>query len=424
MIWRQYFFAATYWLCLAIAAAELAGCNKPETEVAAKGVDFWTCAMHPSVHSKVPGKCPICGMDLIPVENKKADPTVEEFKTSEFTVPIERQQLIGVAYSEARVRPIRFDLRSVGTIEADKALQFDCVTHLDGYIEQLQVTSPGERVSAGQPLFIIYSSDLRAPEQELINLLKVRASGSVPAASLEQLFDAARRRLRYLNVSSTEISELERTQQPTDRLVFRSPFDGIVSDAPMRVGAVVKSGEKLMTLLDLSHLWLWASFYENEVGLLKEGQAATVSLPAFPEQLFKGNINAISPTIDPASGIAKVRIDIPNPNDQLKPGMHADLIVEVDAGEALTIPFDSVLPTGSRMLVFVQKGVGKLEPRFVQVGRQFADLTDQNRQRYYQVTSGLREGDRVVSNANFLIDAEAQIQGALRDFEEEKMPGR
>src|SRR5262249_50040515 len=195
-----------------------------------------------------------------------------------------------------------------------------------------------------------------------------------------------------------EIAELERTQQPTDRLVFRSPFDGIVSDAPMKVGAAVESGEKLMTLLDLSHLWLWASFYENEVGLLKEGQAATVSLPAFPDHLFKGNISAISPTIDPASGIAKVRIDIPNPDDQLKPGMHADVIVEVDAGEALTIPYDSVLPTGSRMLVFVQKGVGKLEPRLVQVGRQFADFTDQNRQRYYQVTSGLQEGDRVVSH--------------------------
>ena len=190
----------------------------------------------------------------------------------------------------------------------------------------------------------------------------------------------------------------------------------------MKVGTGVKPGDKLMTLLNLSHLWVWASFYENEVGLLKAGQPATITLPAFPDHLFTGNISVISPTIDPANGTVKVRIDIPNPADQLKPGMHADIIVEVDGGEGLTIPYDSVLPTGSRMLVFIDKGAGKFEPRFIQVGRQFAELED--RKRFYQVTSGLKEGDRVVSSANFLIDAEAQIQGALREFGEEKVPGR
>jgi Cu(I)/Ag(I) efflux system membrane fusion protein len=361
-------------------------------------------------------------MDLIPVEKGKRGSFVEEFKTAEFTVPIERQQQMGVACSEARIRPVRFDLRSAGTLEADKAQEFECVAHVDGYVEQLQITSPGEHVKAGQPLLTIYSSDLRAPEQELVNLLKVRANGSVPAASLDLLFDSARRRLKYLNVDPVEISELERTQQPSDRLLFRSPSDGVVSEAPMKVGTAVKSGDKLMTLLDLSHLWVWASFYENEIGLLKVGQPATITLPAFPEYSFTGKISVISPTIDPANGTVKVRIDISNPADQLKPGMHADIIVQVDCGEGLTIPSDSVLPTGSRMLVFIEKEAGRFEPRFIQVGRQFTEPGD--RKRFYQVSSGLQEGDRVVSSANFLIDAEAQIQGALRDFGEAKMPGR
>ena len=419
---RQRLNVAAYWFLIAILAVELGACTKSESPATVAQIDFWTCAMHPAVHSKKPGKCPICGMDLVPVEKGRGESPVEEFKTAEFTVPIERQQQMGVACSEARIRPVRFDVRSAGTVEADKAQQFECVARVDGYVEQLQVTSPGEHVKAGQPLLTIYSSDLRAPEQELVNLLKVRASGSVPATSLDQLFDSARRRLKYLNVSPVEISELERTQQPSDRLLFRSPCDGVISEALMKVGTAVKSGDRLMTVLDLSHLWIWASFYENEVGLLKVGQPATITLPAFPGSLFTGNISAISPTVDPANGTVKVRIDISNPADQLKPGMHADIIVEVDGGEALTIPSDSVLPTGLRMLVFVDKGAGKFEPRFIEVGRQFAELGD--RKRFYQVTSGLQEGDRIVSSANFLIDAEAQIQGALRDFGEAKMPGR
>jgi len=420
---RQRVNLAAYWLFLGALAVELGACSKPpESPATVANIDFWTCAMHPAVHSNNPGKCPICGMDLIPVETRKAQTPAKEFGTAEFTVPIERQQQMGVACSEARIRPVRFSLRSLGILEADKGQEFECVARVDGYIDQLQIASPGEHVKAGQPLLTIYSSDLRGPEQELINLLKVQANGSVPATSLDTLLDSARRRLKYLNIGPSELSELERTQQPTDRLLFRSPCDGVVSEVSIRLGTAVKSGDKLMTLLDLSHLWLWASFYENDVELLKVGQPVTVSLPAFPGQLFAASVRAISPTVDPANGTVKVRLDIPNPADQLKPGMHADVIVEVDAGEGLTIPCDSVLPTGSRMLVFIDKGAGKFEPRSIQVGRQFAELGD--RKRFYEVTSGLQEGDRVVSSANFLIDAEAQIQGALRDFGEEKMPGR
>src|SRR5262245_11546629 len=130
MIIRYRLKLAAYWFFLAVSALELGACTKPESQAMVANVDFWTCAMHPSVHSKVPGKCPICGMDLIPVRNGKAQSSDEEVKTAEFTVPIERQQQMGVSYSEARLRPIRFDLRSVGTIEVDKANIFDCVSRL------------------------------------------------------------------------------------------------------------------------------------------------------------------------------------------------------------------------------------------------------------------------------------------------------
>ena len=221
-----------------------------------------------------------------------------------------------------------------------------------------------------------------------------------------------------MNVSPNEIAELERTRQPTDQLLFRSPFNGVVDQAPMKLGMSVKQGDKLMSVLDLSSLWLWANFYENEVGLLKEGQPAKVVLPAFPNRSFEGRISFIGPTIDPVKRTATVRIDIPNPDGQLRPGMYANVVVKIDAGEGLAVPFDAVLPTGSQMLVFVDKGSGTLEPRFIEVGRQFLDPADQKQERYYEITSGLREGERIVSGANFLVDAEAQMQGAIKDWSE------
>ena len=409
---RQRFQLTAYRFLLVLALMLVGACAKPPDPIAVEDVDYWTCSMHPSVHAVSAGKCPICGMDLVPVTKTKE----ESFKPSEFMVPVQRQQQIGVTYAEVRCRPIKLDIRSVGMLEADQARIFECSARVDGYIEQLQVTSPGERVAVGQPLMTIYSPDLRGPEQELANLLKVQVSGNVSPASLDQLIDSARRRLQLLSVGPTEIAELERTGQPTDRLVFRSTFEGIVSEAPMKVGMSVKRGDKLMSIFNLSSLWLGVNFYEGEVGLLREGQPLTVTLPALQNRSFEGKIGIIGPTIDPARRTARVRIDVLNPDGQLRPGMYANVAVEIDAGEDLTIPAEAVLPTGSRMLVFVDKGSGRLEPRFIQVGRQFVDVADPNQDRYYQITSGLKAGERIVSSANFLIDAEAQVQGALRDF--------
>jgi Barrel-sandwich domain of CusB or HlyD membrane-fusion len=189
-----------------------------------------------------------------------------------------------------------------------------------------------------------------------------------------------------------------------------------------RPGMSVKMGDKLATVLDLSTLWIWAEFYENEVSLLKQGQTIDVNLPAFPNQAFKGQIAVINPIIDPAKRTARVRIDIPNAKGQLRPGMYANVEVKIDDGEGLTIPVQAALPTGERMLVFLNRGQGKLLPRYVQVGRSFTTFDGQQEESYYQVLNGVEEGDRIVDSANFLIDAESQVQGALKDWEGEKQP--
>jgi len=431
----------------------LGACSKPANPVGSANVDYWTCAMHPSVRSQNSGKCPFCGMDLMPVMSQRRESSVpavnshssgdhlasgqqegskkgsakgdniDNSNPKRFFVPIQRQQQFGVTYTEARRRHMRLRIRSVGTLEVDQAQIFECVAHVDGYIDGLQVASPGERVTVGQPLMTISTPELRSPEQEWLSLLRVQESGNIPTGSLTQLIDSARRRLQVMNVSPDQISELKRTQQPTDLLLVRSPCDGIVSQAPMTIGLSVKHGDKLMVLLNLSRLWLWANFYEDEVDLLKEGESMTVVFPALANRSFEGKISVITPTIDPVKRTSLVRIDIPNPDVQLRPGLSANVTADIDAGDGLTIPFDSVLPTGSQMLVFVDMGFGNLEPRVVHAGRQLVEVGEENEERYYQIIGGLQEGERIVSGGNFLVDAEAQVQGALRNFGEERAPG-
>jgi len=190
-----------------------------------------------------------------------------------------------------------------------------------------------------------------------------------------------------------------------------------------RPGMNVKMGDKLVSVLDLSNLWVWAEFYENEIGLLKRGQQIDVSLPAFPNQTFQGEIAVINPNIDAAKRTARVRIDIPNAKAQLRPDMYANVEVKINGGEGLTIPVQAALPTGERMLVFLDRGQGKLLPRYVQVGRSFTTFDGQQEGSYYQVMNGLQEGDRIVASANFLIDAESQVQGALKDWGGEEPAG-
>jgi membrane fusion protein, copper/silver efflux system len=336
---------------------------------------------------------------------------------NEFSVPVERQQQIGVTYTTAELRRIQFSIRSIGTLEPDQTRIFEYVARVDGYLQELKVTSPGERVTKDQPLLTLYSPDIRSTEQELVNLLTARDKIGSARSDTGRLIASAEERLRLWNISQTDIDSLEASRSASTNLVLRSPFAGVITQVPMKSGANVKTGDLLVGVIDLSHLWLWAQFYENEAGLLQAGQTATISLTAFPDKPLVGKISAIDPRVDAVTRTTRVRIDLDNPEGDLRPGMFASVELKIDCGEGLTVPVDAVLPTGSRGLVFVDKGGGKLEPRFVQVVREFNASDDPKQERYYQIKGGLKEGERVVSSANFLIDAESQIQGALKNFE-------
>ena len=408
----------------------LPACSKKVAERDGGDVDYYTCTMHPSVRSKDPGKCPICSMDLVPVMKKDAlaagsehmhssvekpgAPATAAQKPREFTVPVERQQMIGVTYAVVERRPLEATLRTVGIIEPEAERVFDYVARVEGYVDKLPVSSPGQIVKKGEALVTIYSPDLLATEQELLEML--RTSGSS-----DRLVESAKRRLKLWNVSDEDIDQLLKTRKASEFLTLRSPFDGIVQNVSVKPGMSVKVGDRLMGLVDLSAVWLWAEFYENELPLLSTGQKIKITVPAFGDEEFGGEIAVIEPFLDPMKRTVRVRVDIANPQWKLRPGMFVNAWLDVRAGEGLTVPVSAVMPTGRRNIVFVDKGEGRLEPRFVDLGRKFAQLGALYDSNYYEVRGGLKEGERVVAGANFLIDAESKIQGALKTWETEEV---
>lgn len=387
----------------------LSACNKPAAPAKPDDVDYYTCTMHPSVRSQDPhGKCPICSMDLVPVKKKTSaaaapSATGDEEKPGEFNVPIPRQQEIGVTYATLGKRPFWHTIRGVGVVAYDEQRHWGYVSRVDGYVKQLSVFSRGEPVEKGAPLLTLYSPDLLTTQNEFVQLLNAGNKGGG-----DRLIESAKERLRLWNISDEQIEELERTRQPKETLTLYSPFKGVVQDITVTQGRKVMTGERLVDIADLSKVWVWADFYQDELPMLKKGLPVKITSSSYPGEKFDGVIALVDPFMNEATRTGRVRIDVSNAEIKLRPNMYVDAEVTMDMGESVAVPVNAVLPTGKHNIVFVDKGGGKLEPRFVEIGRKYGD--------YYEVRSGLKEKERVVTSANFLIDAEAKVQGALQSW--------
>jgi Cu(I)/Ag(I) efflux system membrane fusion protein len=409
-----------------VAAALLAtACHKQATTSKPDDVDYYTCTMHPSVRSQDPiGKCPICSMNLVPVKKKgaagtnatnTASPTSMsgDEKPDEFTVPLPRQQQIGVTYATLGKRAFWHTLRGVGAVAYDEQRHWGYVARVDGYVNQLSVFSRGELVEKDAPLLTIYSPDLLTTQNEFVDLLRARDEardkGNKPVLdSTERLVEATRKRLRLWNISGEQIAALETNRQPQETLTLYSPFRGVVQDIAVAQGRKVMTGDHLVDVADLSVVWVWAEFYQDELPMLKKGLPVAVSSSSYPGEKFEGEISVIDPFMNETMRTGRVRIDVKNYDFKLRPNMYVDAEVTMDMGESIAVPVNAVLPTGKHNIVFVSKGHGRLEPRYVEIGRRYGD--------FYEANSGLKEGEQVVTSANFLIDAEAKVQGALKSW--------
>ena len=332
---------------------------------------------------------------------------------TEFTIPLDRQQLIGVTYAKVTRAPLQSAIRAVGTVAVDKQRHWDYVARVDGYVQNLKVFAPGEIVEKGQVLMDLYSPDLVATQHEYLDLLRMRDEaekrGSVATKeNAERLLASARQRLSRWHLTEAQIDAIAESRAGTDVFQLVSPFRGVVETVGVDQGRRIMTGDHLVDVADLTSVWVWAEFYQEELPQIRPGMTVSLTSSSLPGEKLTGKIALVDPFLNDMKRTGRVRIDVENFDLKLRPDMYVDVELTLDRGEALTVPFSAVLPTGKHNIVFVDKGGGKLEPRFIELAGKFGDV--------YAVASGLQENERVVSSANFLIDAESKVQGALKSW--------
>ncbi len=398
--------------------------SSASTPVAAK--EEYYCPMHPQQRSDQPGNCPICSMKLVKVEKPAASTphaghgateTAAATATSSTGAPAifiapERQQLIGVRTVPVERRRLVREIRAVGKVAFDETRITHVHTKVAGYIEDVFVDYIGKQVRRGQPLCTIYSPELVATQEEY--LLALKSNRTLKGSSFEwissgsnNLLEAARRRLSLWDVSDAEIGEIEKTRTAKRALTIYSPASGVVTQrAAYHHGRYVTPEMELYTMVDLSTVWILGEVYEYELPYIRLDQHVRVDVPfAGGSRERSGRIVFVSPTLDPKTRTAEIRLEFPNPDLVLKPDMFVQVRAQANLGTELSVPLDAVLDTGAEQYVFVDKGQGYFEPRTIKVGGEAGG--------YYAIQSGLAIGERVVTAANFILDSESRLKGAF-----------
>ena len=369
-----------------------------EHKKAEKKVLYWVDPMHPAYKSDKPGIAPDCGMDLVPVYEGEdvGKSTVEGY--SNVKLATSRQQLIGVQTGIAEKRSMGRTVRAVGRVAVDETRLHKITTKFDGYIEKLYVDYTGKEVRRGQPLFAVYSPELLATQQEY--LLALRTAKQSPL-----LLESSRRRLQLWDISGADIRRLEQTGATRKALTIASPVNGFVLTKNAIEGARIAAGEPMFEIADLDRVWVFADVYESELAFARLGAPATITLSYLPGRTFNGKVTFVTPTVDPMTRTAKVRIEVDNRDHALKPDMFADVVIEEPTRSVTVVPDSAVISTGTRSVLFVVKDGGTFEPREVQTGTKS--------DRYIEIRSGVEAGEKVATQANFLIDSESRLKAAL-----------
>jgi membrane fusion protein, copper/silver efflux system len=383
------------------------------------------CPMHPQRTSDDPNaRCPDCGMKLEPrpTAGESGTPASGEAKADvpglgPVDLTPERIQLIGMRTAAVTREALGGELRTVGVVAANERGLSQVTTRFAGWIQKLAVSTTGERVRRGQVLATVYSPDVLRAQQELLvasGWSGGHAAGNGEATghqapALNSLAANARRRLELLGISSQEIDEVLRTGKVVDAIAMRSPVDGYVVAKNAVAGVAIQPGTVLFEVADLSTVWVTADIYEIDVSRVHVGQRARFELSAYAGESHTGKVKFVYPIVDAQNRTLKVRLELRNRSDRsgprLRPGMYGTVYLDLPATSGLMVPAEAVVDTGELQYVFLAKEGGHFQPRLVKVGARAKGKVE--------VLSGLREGETVVTNGNFLIDSESRLRAAI-----------
>jgi len=440
-------------LVLGGGAAYLLALGAPAHEPGAPSAEAktrYTCPMHPTIVSDHPGDCPICGMALVkvggagsasggerriafyrsPMDAKQTSPVprkdemgmdylpVYEDEATGAGSPVEglatvqidpqRQQLIGLRTAEATRGPVGASWKTVGKVAVDETQVHHVNIKVGGFVDTVYVDYVGKPVKRGEKLFSIYSPDLLSVQQEYLLALRTRkalAGGGIATGAGDDLVESARERLRLWDIPESEVRRLAETGKPTKNLIMYSPMTGVVTKKDIVMGHRLNEGDMPYEITNLSKVWVLADAYETDLSRIRIGMPASLALQAFPGKTFTGKVIFIDPILDAKTRTAKVRLEFPNPKGELKPEMFGEVTLQTEKREGLRIPADAIIDSGSKKVVFVAIGEGKLQPREVQVGPVTGDAVE--------VLAGLEVGEKVVTRANFLVDSESRLRASL-----------
>ncbi len=370
--------------------------------IGSDAIDHYTCSMHPSVRLQGPGKCPICGMDLIPVTKAQQDEGV-------VTIDEARRQLIGVRTARVIEGPMRDTFRAVGRVAYDESGLADVNLKVRGWITKLFVSETGQRVAKGQTLFTMYSPELYNAEQDFLLASRGATASDRGTTRGESLSRAARLRLRLLGMDDAQIDAIAKTGVPLESIPVPSPASGFVIEKDVVEGAAVDAGMRLYRIAALSKVWVEAEVYEADLAHVRVGQKARMTLDYLPGRTYDANVAYVYPYLDSKARTGRVRIEIVNKELDLRPGMYANVELGSEMGNRVQVPAAAVVYTGPRRIVFIDLGEGRFKPQEIQVGAEGNGM--------YEVTAGLEPGDLVATSGTFLIAAEARISTAAKYWE-------
>ena len=383
-----------------------AGTNAP----AAKAVKY-TCPMHPNIVSNAPGVCPECNMKLVPMKEEAAAPApgVVPGRTA-VMLSAEKEQLIGLRTEKAETRALTNFIHATAVVQHDETRFAKVSLRFNGWIQSLKVNYVGQFVEQGDPMMTVYSPELFVTENEYLmafrNLAKAKKdSVAALTESAQRLLDSTRRRLELWQIGDEEIRALEQRGTPSDQLLVRAPTSGHVIAKTAVEGKAFMAGETLFEVADLHRVWVRVAVFESDFPRIKVGETARVTFPSLGHRTFESTITFIYPHFDPQTRRGEVRIELDNPGHILRPDMWGSVEIVVPVGQVLTVPASAVLDTGERYVAFVKRADAHLEPRELKIGAQ----TDG----YWEVQSGLKEGESVVTRALFLVDSESQLKAAI-----------